>query len=270
MINYKDYFKPLPDLKKYLNRIFIEESRNSSLDYLDELILAHQYAVPFENIDIFDYKKQIEISTDSIFDKVVKRNRGGYCFELNTLFYKLLLACGYEVYPTLARVVKYGESYLPSLHRLTIIKYDNSLYVCDVGFGSVQPGFALKIEGGLEQTSKNGLAQTFKVEEKNGWWKINYRSKNSWENTIMFNLREQEEVDFVSPNYYTCNSENAIFTQKRMVNLRTENGNKSIDSDTFIQIENHQRIETPIEYEKERNRILEAHFGIRIGEASGS
>lgn len=264
MINYNEYFGPLPDVEKYLNRIAVNPSARCDLEYLHELILAHQYSVPFENLDIFDYHQEIDISTKKIFDKVVNNRRGGYCFELNTLFYKLLLACEYDAFPILARVIKMGESFLPPLHRLTIVKYEENLYVCDVGFGGAQPGFALKIEENLVQSSKKGLKQTFKITEENEWYFINYLSNDSWSQTMMFKLVRQEEVDFVAPNFYTSKNKDSAFTQKRMVNLRTEHGNISIVDDTFIQIENHVRKESSITNDNERRELLDTHFGIKI------
>lgn len=268
MNEYKDLSKPIPNLKKYLNYISIEKSNRCTIDYLDRLILAQQYSVPFENIDIYDYHKQIDITTEKIYDKIVNNHRGGYCFELNAIFNRLLTACGYDAFPCLARVVKDGNTLVPSLHRLTLVKSNNEIYLCDVGYGGAQPGFAFKIEDGLRRTFKDGagIEQTFKLEHDNGLWNLYHLTGDSWTQTIQFIVRKVDEVDFVAPNYFCCNHESVKFVQNRMVNIRTKNGNKSILNDAFINIENHNRNEITIKNQSELKKILDTHFGIKITE----
>ena len=260
----RELFLPISNPKAYLDRILIEDAKDCSINYLDELILAHQYAVPFENLDVYDFKKQIDISTEKLIEKVISNKRGGYCFELNSLFCNLLNELGFEAYPCLAKVVLGEDFFIPSLHRVTVIKTGSEQYVCDVGLGGSQPCFALKLENGYTKTSKAGIEQTFRMKEKNGWWTIQYLSGNEWVNTSHFLPMKTEEVDFIAPNFYASNSENCTFTQERYVNLKTDTGNKSIFNDTFIRIENHERTETPIADSAELRKLLEEHFGIFV------
>lgn len=50
-------------------------------------------AVPFENLDIH-YGKKIKL--ENTYDKIVKRHRGGFCYELNGLFNELLKTLGFK------------------------------------------------------------------------------------------------------------------------------------------------------------------------------
>ena len=70
---------------------------------LDRLIKAHLDRVAFENVDVL-LDRPIPIDAESVFAKVVERSRGGYCFEINGLFGRLLLALGFRVTPLAARV----------------------------------------------------------------------------------------------------------------------------------------------------------------------
>ena len=69
--------------------------------------------VPFENLDI---QNKIKIDLDNLFDKIVIRNRGGFCYELNGLFYKLLKQIGFAVRMVSARgIIQQQKIITPNL-----------------------------------------------------------------------------------------------------------------------------------------------------------
>ncbi|HYK47600.1 MAG TPA: arylamine N-acetyltransferase, partial [Parafilimonas sp.] len=74
------------DVDRYLRRINYEGTREPNLTLLAALQKQHLLHVPFENLDIH-YKTPIELNVPRIFEKVVHNKRGGFCYELNGLFY---------------------------------------------------------------------------------------------------------------------------------------------------------------------------------------
>ena len=58
-------------------------------DRLEELQRAQIYSMPFENFDI-QLGRGIELAHDHLVEKLIRSNRGGYCFELNGLFLAVL------------------------------------------------------------------------------------------------------------------------------------------------------------------------------------
>ncbi len=74
------------DTEKYLNRIKYSEPLEPNLDTLKKLQKSHLLNVPFENLDIHN-GIPIELSVDRIYEKIVNQNRGGFCYELNGLFW---------------------------------------------------------------------------------------------------------------------------------------------------------------------------------------
>jgi N-hydroxyarylamine O-acetyltransferase len=95
---------------------------------------AHLLAVPFENLDV---QLGVAVSTrpEDAYEKVVRRRRGGWCFELNGLFKWALTEIGFEV-QSLAGVVGRVASEPPQEpdHLLLRVDCDEPLFV-DVGFG---------------------------------------------------------------------------------------------------------------------------------------
>lgn len=73
--------------------------------YLTQLQIYQLVNVPFENLALhYSDPVGISLNKDHLFDKIVKRRRGGYCMELNYLFATVLRTLGYEVISTGARV----------------------------------------------------------------------------------------------------------------------------------------------------------------------
>lgn len=111
----------------YLQRI--GASRSSSLAELHE---RHLLSVPFENLDThMDTRIVLEIPW--LYDKIVVRRRGGFCYELNGLFAELLRDLGYRVELLAARVFG-ADGFGPPFDHLALLVDD--AWLVDVGFGS--------------------------------------------------------------------------------------------------------------------------------------
>ena len=105
---YKEIYAPIPDAAQYLKRIGIDEIPEPTREKLDKIVYAHLTHVPFENLDECWDKACPSLKIPDLYDKIVTRNRGGYCFELNAALFSLLKALGYEVYPVACRIL-YGH-----------------------------------------------------------------------------------------------------------------------------------------------------------------
>ena len=102
---------------------------------LFQLQQAFLMTVPYENLDILA-GIPLSLSEDALFDKLVTRRRGGYCFEINGFFAVLLRSIGYTVTEYLARYLR-GETAIPMRrHRvLRVTANDGSEWIVDAGIG---------------------------------------------------------------------------------------------------------------------------------------
>ena len=92
------------DLDAYLQRIGIPRRCAPDLAFLRRMHRAHLRTIPYENLDVL-LGRELSVDGDRAFDKLVRGNRGGWCFEMNALFASALEAAGYRV-RTLASVIK--------------------------------------------------------------------------------------------------------------------------------------------------------------------
>ena len=84
------------DTTAYLHRIRYHRPLDPSSVTLRALHRAHLHTVPFENLDIH-LGRPIALDETALFDKIVARRRGGFCYELNGLFAVLLRILGFTV-----------------------------------------------------------------------------------------------------------------------------------------------------------------------------
>lgn len=258
---FEEFYTPLPDVQKYLERIGTTHG-SCSEDALDSLILSHQKAVPFENLDQY-YNKTSSCSIEDLYNKIVLRKRGGYCFEQNALFTSFLEALGYKAYSSDAKVIRGKDLSSPILilHRVNLVEFEDGLYFCDVGYGGPMPSFSVKVEDGSRKT-KNG--ETFFIRKADGDWWILGRSTSEGvdEDVLMFRTKKVENCDFFVLNHYASTSPLSVFTNLRLVNIRLENGNASITNDSFTLNANGITKTIQIENDEQFKGILKEYFGI--------
>src|SRR6202167_2104228 len=121
----------------YLDRVGVAAPAVCDAAGLRTLHRAHQLTVPFENLSIH-LADPISLDERDLIDKIVRRRRGGFCYELNGAFALLLEALGGQVRRVGARV--YGEAGLgpPFDHLALIVRPADGSgpWLADVGFGS--------------------------------------------------------------------------------------------------------------------------------------
>jgi N-hydroxyarylamine O-acetyltransferase len=122
------------DVDGYLARIGATRPAAPSIEGLRELQRRHLAAVPFENLSIH-LGEPIRLEPEALVDKVVRRRRGGFCYELNGAFAALLTELGYRVELLSAQIFGAdGELGPPFDHLALRVDLDEPLLV-DVGFG---------------------------------------------------------------------------------------------------------------------------------------
>ena len=94
---------PAVDLAAYCARIGYDGPLTSTLGTLRALQALHPAAIPFEAIDVLT-GRGIDISPQAVDAKLIAAGRGGYCYEQNGLFKRVLQAIGFEVEGLIARV----------------------------------------------------------------------------------------------------------------------------------------------------------------------
>lgn len=226
---------------------------------VEALIDSHLTGIPFENLDIFDGGQVPSIEPEDIYRKIVENRRGGYCFELNRMFYELLKGIGFDVVSVAVRILWRRTGIPPALHRGTIVTLENERYFCDVGFGGPGPQGLLKLEESEQELKGRRFRVTLPEKER---WFIECLQGDAFIPVMLVEDRRAEESDFLLMNFYSSRAENVLFTQKRIVNLTTERGSLALN-DYTLTIREDGRVSTrELHTKKELEDCLRDTFGI--------
>ena len=253
-------YSPLPDKKAYLDRIGYTGAAEPTLDCLRALMTAHLQAVPFENLDVFHGHKEPSLEVDALFEKIVTNRRGGYCFELNGLFQKLLESIGFSCSCHIGRIGHGQRFRYPISHRVTVVEIAGEKWFCDVGFGGPVPPEPAKIilnqpfesvNGHRYEFAKNGLEITLTMEENRAFAPV-----------LSFVEEPADPVDFLALNAFCAYSPIEPFIHKQMVWRNTENGRCTLDGNILRLHENGTVQEEKIETEEQLRKVLLKRFGI--------
>ena len=259
---YEELYGHIPDVDRYLARIGIYEKKQPDLAFLNEIIHAHQCRVPFENLEVYNYEKPISLAIADLYDKVVVRNRGGYCFELNGLLTQLLCDLGFKASSCLVRLLR-GRDYLgPIRHRGIIVRLPEGTFYCDVGYGGPQPRSAVLLKDGSISESYGEKFLISKVDDY--WWQMS-RENSSGEREVIsrFFTMPQLNVDFLLYNADCSDNKEAIFRNVRMVNLITENGSINLKDNELTIRDGGKTTVQNIHTLQELEQVLSDYFDIR-------
>ncbi len=216
------------ECKAYLERIGYQEEPHTDKDCLEKLMELQLQSVPFENLEVFKEKRVPSLKTEDIFHKIVHQGRGGYCFELNKIFYELLKGLGFDVTPLAIRMLWSPDDLRRILHRATMVVLEDGPYFCDVGYGGPGPRYPVKLEDGLH-TEKNGSFRvTMEPQDTNGEILMERKRDGEYRPLMSFTLHPAQDVDFEVLNYYCSTSPDMWLTQKTAVSISTPTGSVAL------------------------------------------
>jgi N-hydroxyarylamine O-acetyltransferase len=181
--------------EKYLERIKFTDKVAITEETLFNLHEQHMFNVPFENLDIH-YQRVFDLQIESIFEKIVLNNRGGFCYELNNIFNWLLQQVGFDSRIISARVIDESGKLGPLFdHMLICIDYDNKKYLADVGYGDLftRP---LQVKPGIQSDGRNQfIIQKWSAQD----FVLSMSSENSpFLDKYRFSLKEIPATEFSS------------------------------------------------------------------------
>lgn len=247
--------------EQYLRRIGINKPEiEANVENLRLLQKQHLLYIPFENLDIH-WKRSITLDGKSFYRKIVEDGRGGFCYELNGLFYELLGEIGYQCKMVSARVSDgedtFGEEYD---HLAILTKIEDDEYLVDVGFGSfvAEP---LKFALHIEQQDENGIFLIRKFDDE--YFEVINKAGSKWKSEYIFKSVRRDLKEFAGMCHFHQTSPESHFTRGKVCSQMTVGGRKTLTDQKFIETVNGQKKESDVDSEAEFYLILEREFKIK-------
>ncbi|MGP3973134.1 arylamine N-acetyltransferase family protein [Streptomyces sp. 8N114] len=215
------------DLEAYLARLGYEGERAPTLETLRALHRAHVLSVRWDNLDSFLYRS-VSLDLADLQDKLVRRGRGGYCYEHATLYAAALERLGFRFTALSGRVQLGAEKILPATHAMMLVSIDGRRWLSDVGFGSSPLAPIELVEGGDGGDGGNGgnasevtiegrpflLRRTEITPGADGWALYQPDAQGGWMVRHNFTENPQYPVDYQVGNHFIASSDHSPFNRR--------------------------------------------------------
>jgi N-hydroxyarylamine O-acetyltransferase len=207
------------NIAAYLARIGLDDAPAPNLAGLTTLHRAHLRAIPYENLDV-QFGHPVTIEIPAIYDKLVTRRRGGWCYEMNGLFGWALGELGFDVTRTTGAVGRSERGPGSDGNHLVLkVELEEGTYIADVGFGD-GPVDPFRIAVGA--FTVNGFP--FSVSRIDGeWWRLHNHPAGGAPN-YDFHLSPAKEAQLAAQCQWLQTSEASPFVQHAIVMRHVEDG----------------------------------------------
>lgn len=218
------------DLKGYFDRINYRGAAEPNLDVLRDLVTAHTRTIPFENLDPLMGVPVDDLSPESLADKLVRRRRGGYCYEQNGLMGYVLAEIGFRVRRLAGRVVWMLPPDAPvgaQTHTVLAVTFPGSVgpYLVDVGFGGQTLTSPIRLEtGSVQQTTH----EPYRLEDRRDGLVLQAQVRGEWQALYEFTTRTRPVIDLQVGSWYVSTHPSSFFVTSLMVARVTDDARMNL------------------------------------------
>ncbi|HWV96481.1 MAG TPA: arylamine N-acetyltransferase [Xanthobacteraceae bacterium] len=219
------------DLEGYLARIGFDGVRAPTRDTLSRIILQHQMAIAFENLNSFS-GLPVVIDPAVIERKILHEGRGGYCHEQNQYLRLALMALGFEVKLRMARVrwMQPPEVTPPRAHMSMIVKAEGQWYLSDVAFGAMTPTAPLRLDTTEPQATPH---QTYRMNPKGDSLHLEVRLGEEWRPVYSIDDVDCYPVDFEAANWFVSTNPKSDFVKSLILARPTQDRRQILNNTTL-------------------------------------
>jgi len=253
------------NLEAYFERIGYSGPREASLETLNALAAAHVQSIPFENLDVL-MGRRIALDFPSIEKKLIHDRRGGYCFEQNRYFARVLEALGFAVTLISSRVrwQKPREVIPPRTHILPRVEIAGDSWLVDCGIGNLSLTGAIRLELDTEQATPH---EPRRIIREGSTYFHQVRLGSAWHDVCDFTLEEMAPIDCEVANWFTSAHPDSKFrTHLFAARSAPEGGRLTLNDNEFSRRDASGRAEKRLLASREEVLgVLAEHFGLRLG-----
>jgi N-hydroxyarylamine O-acetyltransferase len=228
-------------------------SASVDVDFLNQLQSKHIARYSFNSLAVV-LGQDISLEVNAIFNKIVDRQRGGYCFEHNKLILSILAELGFDVRLLMAKVVYNRDVDVARTHRITLLTLNGDDYIVDAGFGHFGARYPVKLELGFEQDQGDAI---YRIEQNSqGDYCYQILKDNEFFTLYTFNVYRYSEAECLPAHFYSHKSPDAAFVNNMVVCRKFYNDILSLRNGEFLRISNEETITTVITTANQLHEIL--------------
>ncbi|WP_059173916.1 arylamine N-acetyltransferase [Bacillus sp. FJAT-27445] len=174
----------------FRKRIEFPRDEPIHFDNLETILEKTALALPFENVRIMN-GSTTEFTEESLKEKILDRNEGGLCYDLNSILYLFLLENGFDA--RIIRAVVFNQTHQKwsetgKTHIAILLREKGRQYLVDTGFGINIPLKPVPLDGDTI-SSRNGEFKVQKEDSEHGdyclYLKLKHKDKE-WKKGYAF------------------------------------------------------------------------------------
>jgi N-hydroxyarylamine O-acetyltransferase len=253
----------------FRKRLGISENEKLTFETLDLILEKTESTFPFENLCIITNQTKA-ITKENLINKMLIKNEGGLCYELNPLLYFFLVENGFNAVLVRGEVYNHVTNEWPKTgrtHIAILLHHEGQSYLLDTGFGGNLPLKPMPLDG--ETTSSmNGEFRVKAVESENGDYilemKLKYKDTD-WKIGYLFdtkrpldNLTELNEVQEIIVQH-----EQSPFNKTPLITQLTSDGSVTLTDTSFTQWINGNSTKEQIDNDQFKV-LAKQHFGFQL------
>ena len=267
-------------LSAYCARIGIDRPQRADADALVAVQAAHRRTIPFENLSVM-LGHAVSSDGAAVFDKLVTRRRGGFCFEHNRLLDDALRAMGFTNLLLLARVMLGDPAALPpKTHCLLLVAIDGKPWVADAGFGGAYAPPMRLADGGTAQSDDGARHRLSILPEGDpaGAWLLERLgaeggtdgrggADGEWRKQFAFDLAETVDADMAMGCHWAATHPSSRFVNHHVVSRCLPDGFASmVDRRMTLWRAGEEADEREIASAREYREVLEEVFALPLSQ----
>lgn len=248
-------------LSRYAARLGHHGPLTAGLTTLRALHRAHLMAIPYENLDIH-LGVPMTLDPEAMFSKLVDERRGGWCFEMNGVFGRVLETLGFDVRYVSAAVDRARRGWRARGNHLVLVVTLDRPWLVDVGFGD---GFLTPLP--LEPGTYRQDFMQFQLTRDGPWWRMHNHPLGGADG-FDFTLTSRRLDDFAAQCHELQTSPDSTFVQTAVCLRHVHGGILVLRGATLREITaagvTSEVIETAGAYE----RVLRERFDLAIADVA--
>ncbi len=250
------------NLDAYFARIGWGGGTVPGYDTLAGLVEAHTGHIPFENLDVL-LGRGVRLDLDGLQDKLVRRCRGGYCFEHATLLAAVLDQIGFRPAHHAARVILMGpKEESPRTHMFLTVPVDGKTFLVDPGFASYSARRPLP----LAPVAPSGC-KVHHLTQEDGIWTLHIPRDEGTIPGWVTTLERENPIDFELSNYWTATHPTSLFRQVMMMSAVTPEGRVNVMNQDVTYVGADGAVRYKLKDRSALRALLIEHFGFDLPEA---
>ncbi|MFF3023135.1 arylamine N-acetyltransferase [Gottfriedia sp. NPDC057948] len=251
----------------FRKRIGLRDNEVINFNNVNDVLEKTAKNIPFENLCIIGNKTN-EINRENLISKLLVKNEGGLCYELNSILYLFLLENGFNV--RLVRGVVYdniAQKYptFGRTHVTILLTQNEETYLIDTGFGANLPLKAVPLSGEIitssngefrikeEDTEFGDYVLMLKLKHKDPDWRIGYAFDSR---DIISDVSEFNEIQTIIAEH-----KESPFNKNPLMTQLTNEGNKTLTNTSFTQWVNGVVTKEDLD-EMKYKELAKQHFGL--------